>query len=156
MTQQHPLGREQVGGGRIDKHSSILDIIVKGVSLSGRLDYLTTSSRDLNQLLRSSSVGGDDGPLSYSPAIITLAADSERMDVFADGSILKTLCGGLDLDEWTRGSKSPAYGQIVLDMIRGLLNENIELHWILETTRGNLIDNHELYYRVVDVSLPQL
>jgi hypothetical protein len=143
--------------------SPILDITVKRVSLARQQkEYLNLdeTSLSLNGLFRAEE-RNDEG-VSYSSATITLRdPDLGEVHAEADGSILQILCGGLELSEWSpsRSICEPAvtptaYHQLVRDMIRGLLTENVKLRWVIERI---VVDrNVKSRYRVLDVSLPEL
>lgn len=165
MANVAPSGKEV-----LDRRSPILDITVKGVSLAHQLsakffDNMGTESSNLYHLFQFPRAGGSFTSSSslyeYSSATITLRdreLGATAFNVEANGTIVKLLCGGLELDEWSptrcvEHGSSPAYNRLVLDVLRGLLTESVELWWEIER-----IVNHSgrTSYRVLGVSLPEL
>lgn len=144
----------------LERWLHIVDINVNEVSLSQQTTYLDSneSSMNLNRLFQSEE--RDESVVSYSSAVISFC-DPELGDICveADGAILKILCGGLELDNWSPSQKrreplSHFSNQLVLDMIQGLLTEKVVLRWEIEKIIAAQSGRTRL--RVIDVSLPEL
>ena len=157
------LSQHQSNARQLEIRSPLLDIRVNGVSLvRNQARYLQDNPSELHSFFRS-----NNDEHCYSTAIVTIKdAGLGRMDAKADGTIVQSLCGGVDLEELRNdGSSLPAeIGELAFNLLRGLLNEGIELRWvILESTAATTNDkSHEedeeadTEYRVHSVSLPRL
>jgi hypothetical protein len=114
--------------------SSILDIRVKGVSIVQSKNNSTQSMcTSLNQLLRSqhgqmnenNSHSSKNTFQDYSECVIEFCSNHDcALEAIADGNIVRILCGGLDLEEWSR--KSSPFGPMIVNMIQSLVYEKIE------------------------------
>jgi hypothetical protein len=128
-------------------NSAVYDMTFKGESLADiRAD--SASPLKLHGLL----VESKDKTTEYGRAFITLkiGAFKDSIVAEADGTIVKTLCGGLDTEEWSPVSKSALYRDIVWNLLRGLLTERIELQWRIQRSADFGA------YKVTSVSLRKL
>jgi hypothetical protein len=160
-TQQEPLSmtqpplQQQQGqeDGDVAKVllAPLVDISVNGISLVENRDkYLQPTrlaSHRLNGLFRI----GDN---KYRDVELTVRSPGRDGDTVlqANGKILQVLCGGLDLDEWgidgdNKWTEHGGYGELVIKMLSGLIDESVQLRWNIDT---------EPVYRVSHVTLPRL
>jgi hypothetical protein len=158
LSQYQPtLPQEQCAQGVISRTARLVDISVHGVSLAQLVADIQSSEvahSKLYALLQSGTSEGSSQPM-FASAILTIGSDSgcNSINVEADGTIVQTLCGGLNMEELH--SPQPHYGTIAVELLRGLLAERIELHWVLEVARCSSAPS-ETIYRAIAVSLPQL
>jgi hypothetical protein len=151
-SQTQPPQDSVVQASTFDDHviianSAVYDMTFKGVSLSNT----RTNAWKLHGLL----VGSKDKKSEYSSAFVALkvGAFKDSIVAVADGAIVKTLCGGLDTEEWSptsKAGKSALYREIVWNLLHGLLTERIELQWRIQRSSDSGT------YRVTSVNLRKL
>lgn len=140
-----------------DIRSPLFDMIVKGQSLA-QIETLDVDLATL-QLHGALEFTEKGNKRRYRSVVVKIKLDA--LDEFvlaeADGSIVKCLCGGLEIDEWSplprRNDCQNQLGGIVASLVHNLIVERIELQWLVE----RVVElNVSICYKIRNVSLPEL
>jgi len=136
--------------------SPLLDIHVNGMSPLARTECLKDPSK-LYRLLRSDNDNKNE-PRSFASAVILTLQESDgskRMVVQADGTVVQTLCGGIELEDLLLQNDTNL-GAIAVNLFSSLLKERVMLRWTILLESDSQGDEEQDSYRVLSVSLPKL